>query len=109
MGCGILECKRATGIDRVGFGRTSIDDDAMAPSSMLAMLAQARCCLFFTPAGDNERGSASASSVETGSAVAAFGASAAVFEQGLVWMRSDLRWICWFACCLIVDLCFVED
>ena len=31
-----MECKRATGIDGVGFGRTSTDDDAAAPSSALA-------------------------------------------------------------------------
>ena len=37
LGCWILECKRATGIDGVGFGRTSTNDDAVAPSSTLAM------------------------------------------------------------------------
>ena len=37
----MLECKRATGIDRVGFGRTSTDDDDAAPSSALAMPTRA--------------------------------------------------------------------
>jgi hypothetical protein len=101
LGCGNLECKRATEIDRVGYGRTSTNDDAAAPCT------GRRCCLF-SFAGDDERGSASASGVETGGAAAAFGASAAVFGQGQVWMRSDLRWICWFVCCLAVDLSFVD-
>jgi len=41
LGCWILECKRATGIDGVGDGRTSTDDDDAAPSSTLAMPARA--------------------------------------------------------------------
>ena len=36
-----MECKRATGIDGVGFGRTSTDDDTTAPSSALATPARA--------------------------------------------------------------------
>ena len=41
LGCWILECKRATGIDGLGDGRTSTDDDDAAPSSTLAMPARA--------------------------------------------------------------------
>ena len=41
LGCWILECKRATGIDGVGDGRTSTDDDDAAPSSALATPARA--------------------------------------------------------------------